>query len=199
MPTITPSVNVVTYNTKTPSVSRGSYIRSETKPSTFYEEDSIIIPHGEMLFVDTLSEKEIYAHKQRIDRAKSGETNNDVARRVSELFKYRDWFHGGLFETNNDVARSVSELFKYRDWFHGGLFETNNDAAHRVSELFKYRDWFYGGLFETNNDVAHRVSELFKNRDWFYGGLFVAIFKSFSTLIILDIFMYYTRLQLQSN
>ena len=88
MPTITPSMNVVTYNTKTPTVSRGSYIRSETKPSTFYEEDSIIIPHGEMLLVDTLSEKEIYAHKQRIDRAKSGETNNDVAHRVSELFKY---------------------------------------------------------------------------------------------------------------
>ena len=179
MPTITPSMNVVTYNTKTPTVSRGSYIRSETKPSTFYEEDSIIIPHGEMLLVDTLSEKEISAHKQRIDRAKLGETNSDVARRVSELFKYRDWFYGGLFETNNDVAHRVSELFKYRDRFYVGLFETNNDVAHRVSELFKYRDWFYGGLFVTNNDVARRVSELFKYRDWFYGGFFfVVIFKS---------------------
>ena len=79
MPTITPSVNVVTYNTKTPPVSRGSYLPSETKFSTFYEEDSIIIPHGEMLLADTLSEKEETFGPKQLYTTPSGETELGVA------------------------------------------------------------------------------------------------------------------------
>ena len=83
-------MNVVTCNTKTktPPVSRESHILSETvsepghspwarRPSTFVEERSIIIPHGEMLLAEEQFEKdEATEPKQAWKNLPAGENSN---------------------------------------------------------------------------------------------------------------------------
>ena len=69
-------MNLVTYNTQTPPVSRETQAPSDTtlRPPTFNEEGSITIPHGEVIATDTLSEDdEKWLRKKHGDISHLGE------------------------------------------------------------------------------------------------------------------------------